>query len=57
MVAPRFWAGVISMPLLAAMFSAMGVYGGYLVGVVVIGSTRDRSGRRCKARWTFAKIS
>ena len=25
------------MPLLAAMFSAMGVYGGYLVGVVVIG--------------------
>jgi phospholipid/cholesterol/gamma-HCH transport system permease protein len=36
-VAPRFWAGVISMPLLAAMFSAMGVFGGYLVGVVYIG--------------------
>lgn len=36
-VAPRFWAGVISMPLLAAMFSAMGVFGGYLVGVVMIG--------------------
>ena len=36
-VAPRFWAGVISMPLLAAMFSAMGIYGGYLIGVVVIG--------------------
>jgi phospholipid/cholesterol/gamma-HCH transport system permease protein len=36
-VAPRFWAGVISMPLLAAMFSAMGVFGGYLVGVVLIG--------------------
>ncbi|MFH1604162.1 MAG: lipid asymmetry maintenance ABC transporter permease subunit MlaE [Pseudomonadota bacterium] len=36
-VAPRFWAGVISMPLLAAMFSAMGVFGGYLVGVRVIG--------------------
>jgi phospholipid/cholesterol/gamma-HCH transport system permease protein len=28
---------VISMPLLAAMFSAMGVFGGYLVGVVYIG--------------------
>ena len=28
---------LISMPLLAAMFSAMGVYGGYLIGVVVIG--------------------
>ena len=36
-VAPRFWGGVISMPLLAAMFSAMGVFGGWLIGVVVIG--------------------
>ena len=36
-IAPRFWAGAISMPLLAAMFSAMGVYGGYLVGVKLIG--------------------
>lgn len=36
-VAPRFWAGVISMPLLAALFSAMGVFGGYLVAVVLIG--------------------
>jgi phospholipid/cholesterol/gamma-HCH transport system permease protein len=36
-IAPRFWAGVISMPLLAALFSAMGVFGGYLVGVVLVG--------------------
>jgi phospholipid/cholesterol/gamma-HCH transport system permease protein len=36
-VAPRFWAGVISMPLLAALFSSMGVFGGYIVGVVLIG--------------------
>jgi len=36
-VAPRFWAGVISMPLLAALFSALGVFGGYVVGVVLIG--------------------
>ena len=36
-VAPRFWAGGISMPLLGAMFSAMGIFGGYLVGVVLIG--------------------
>jgi phospholipid/cholesterol/gamma-HCH transport system permease protein len=36
-VAPRFWAGVISMPLLAALFSAMGIFGGYLVGVELIG--------------------
>lgn len=37
-VAPRFWGGVLSMPLLAALFSAMGVLGGYLVGVVMIGA-------------------
>lgn len=36
-VAPRFWGGVISMPLLAAMFSAMGIFGGYLVGVLLLG--------------------
>ncbi|MGE5470212.1 MAG: lipid asymmetry maintenance ABC transporter permease subunit MlaE [Bacteroidota bacterium] len=36
-VAPRFWGGIVSMPLLAAMFSAMGVLGGWLIGVVFIG--------------------
>jgi phospholipid/cholesterol/gamma-HCH transport system permease protein len=36
-LAPRFWAGVIAMPLLAAVFSAVGVLGGWLVGVVMIG--------------------
>lgn len=36
-LAPRFWAGVIAMPLLAAVFSAMGVIGGWIVGVVLIG--------------------
>jgi phospholipid/cholesterol/gamma-HCH transport system permease protein len=36
-LAPRFWAGVIAMPLLAAVFSAMGVIGGWVVGVVLIG--------------------
>ena len=36
-LAPRFWAGVIAMPLLAAVFSAVGVVGGWVVGVVMIG--------------------
>jgi len=36
-IAPRFWAGVISMPLLAALFSCMGVFGGYIIAVVIIG--------------------
>ncbi len=36
-VGPRFWAGVLSMPLLAALFSAMGIFGGYLITVVLLG--------------------
>lgn len=36
-VAPRFWAGVIAMPILAAIFSALGIFGGYIVGVKLIG--------------------
>lgn len=34
---PRFWAGLITLPLLTAVFSAVGVMGGWLVGVVMIG--------------------
>jgi phospholipid/cholesterol/gamma-HCH transport system permease protein len=36
-IAPKFWAGVIAMPLLAALFSAVGILGGWFIGVVVIG--------------------
>lgn len=36
-IAPRFWAGVIAMPLLAALFSMVGILGGYLVAVPLIG--------------------
>ncbi|UUO24043.1 lipid asymmetry maintenance ABC transporter permease subunit MlaE [Colwellia sp. M166] len=36
-VAPRFWAGFISLPLLAAIFSAVGILGAHLVGVDWLG--------------------
>lgn len=36
-VAPRFVAGVISMPLLATIFSAVGIFGAYLVAVELLG--------------------
>ena len=36
-LAPRFWAGIVAMPLLAAVFSAVGVLGGWIVGVLMIG--------------------
>ncbi|HMM44095.1 MAG TPA: lipid asymmetry maintenance ABC transporter permease subunit MlaE [Candidatus Macondimonas sp.] len=36
-VAPRFLAGMLSMPLLSAIFTALGIFGGYLVGVELLG--------------------
>src|SRR5690554_7075946 len=34
---PRFWGGVIAMPILATVFSMVGVIGGWVVGVLLIG--------------------
>ncbi len=36
-IAPRFWAGVVAMPLLALIFNAVGILGGHLVGVEWLG--------------------
>jgi phospholipid/cholesterol/gamma-HCH transport system permease protein len=36
-LAPRFWGGVVAMPLLSAVYSAVGVLGGAAVGVALIG--------------------
>lgn len=36
-IAPRFWAGVISMPLLSSLFTMVGILGGYMVAVPLIG--------------------
>jgi len=36
-VVPRFLGGVIAMPLLTAVFSAIGLYGAHLVGVALLG--------------------
>lgn len=34
---PRLWGGIIAMPILAAIFSAVGILGGWVVGVAMIG--------------------
>ena len=34
---PRFFAGIVSMPILAVIFSALGIYGGHFVGVTLMG--------------------
>lgn len=36
-IAPRFWAGVISMPILTAIFNVVGILGGAMVGVDWLG--------------------
>lgn len=36
-IAPRFLAGLLSMPLLSAIFTAVGIIGGYFVGVGLLG--------------------
>lgn len=36
-LAPRLIGGILAMPLLAAVFSAVGILGGYIVGVLMIG--------------------
>ncbi len=36
-LAPRFWGGILTLPLLAAVFSAVGIVGGWVVGVLMIG--------------------
>lgn len=36
-IAPRFWAGQISLPLLTLIFNAVAIIGGYLVGVDWLG--------------------
>lgn len=36
-IAPRYLAGVISMPILAILFSSIGILGGHLVGVGMLG--------------------
>lgn len=36
-ISPRFWGGVISMPLLTMIFNATAIYGAYLVGVKWLG--------------------
>ncbi len=36
-IAPRFWAGVISLPILNLIFCSLGIFGGYLVAVQLLG--------------------
>jgi phospholipid/cholesterol/gamma-HCH transport system permease protein len=51
--APRFLGGVLAMPLLAALFSAVGVIGGYLVAVDLLGINAGAFWSQMQARVDF----
>src|SRR5437867_2340573 len=38
LIAPKFVAGLIAVPLLVAVFDVVGIYGGYVVGVSLLGA-------------------
>ena len=50
---PRFFAGIISMPLLALVFSAVGIYGGYFVSVGLMGGDIGTFWSQIEARVDF----
>jgi phospholipid/cholesterol/gamma-HCH transport system permease protein len=55
-LAPRFIAGLISLPILTAIFNAMGVIGGYIVGVQLIGVDNGAFWSQMQAVWKSARI-
>ncbi len=52
-ISPRFFAGVISMPLLAALFSMVGIIGGYFVGVDLLGVDEGAFWSQMRAKIDF----
>ncbi len=54
-LAPRLLAGIMSMPLLAAMFSVVGILGGYIVGVDLLGVDTGAYWSQMQAKVDFDK--
>jgi phospholipid/cholesterol/gamma-HCH transport system permease protein len=56
-VVPRFWGGVIAMPLLAAIFSLIGLYGAQLIGVQIMGVDSGSFWSQMRAGVSFSDIN
>ncbi len=56
-VMPRFLGGVIAMPLLAAIFSMIGIYGAQLIGVQVMGVDSGSFWSQMRASVDFVDIT
>ncbi len=52
-ISPRFLAGLISMPLLAALFSAIGIIGGQIVGTGLLGVDEGAYWSQMQAKLDF----
>jgi len=52
-ISPRFLAGFLSMPLLAALFTVLGVFGGYFVAVPLLGVDDGAFWSQMQARVDF----
>ena len=46
LVAPSILAGLVTFPLMTALFDVVGIFGGYLVGVKLLGLSRGHVLRR-----------
>jgi phospholipid/cholesterol/gamma-HCH transport system permease protein len=56
-VVPRFLGGVIAMPLLAAIFSMIGIYGAQLIGVQIMGVDSGSFWSQMRASVDFVDIT
>jgi phospholipid/cholesterol/gamma-HCH transport system permease protein len=54
---PRFLGGVLSMPLLAAIFSMIGIFGAQLVGVQLMGVDAGQFWSQMRSAVEFGDVS
>jgi len=54
-IAPRFLAGLLSMPILATLFSAVGILGGYFIGVGLLGIDEGGYWSQMQAKIDFSQ--
>jgi len=54
-ITPRFLAGFISMPILATLFSAVGIIGGYIIGVGLLGIDEGGYWSQMQAKIDFSQ--
>jgi len=54
-ITPRFLAGLVSMPLLATLFSAVGILGGYFIGVGLLGIDEGGYWSQMQAKIDFSQ--